>query len=377
MINNLELFNLIINYSTIVLVCVGEFGDILYQLIKTNFPNKVVIRCDNASIHQKKGVIAVEDAIIFDDSSKVYLIANIRNYQVIKEQLQKEGVQKENIFLGVTKDILSDVREKRMEYKSKPLGKLQFEVDLVSHCNLNCKCCSQFSPIAEEYYLDMDVMRRDFEQLSRLFGGECQRIYLIGGEPLLHPKIVEAMHIARDNFVGEICIFTNGILLRKQDELFYDVCKEKCIKIIVTKYPIDYDYEELKKYVENKGVEFEFFGNTSDYKYMSNLGLDLSGTQDINTSFSFCWESNNCIKLKDGKLYTCTRPAAIERFNTFFGENLEVSPSDYVDIFKEENGTDILNRLARPIPFCKNCKIIHGRKAMDWGRSRKAIEEWL
>lgn len=110
---------------------------------------------------------------------------------------------------------------------------------------------------------------------------------------------------------------------------------------------------------------------------MTNLGLDIEGKQDIFKSFIHCGEANNCIKLKDGRLFTCTRPAAVYKFNQFFGKNLEVVDEDFIDIYKAESKDEILRKLSSPIPFCRYCNVLGERRAMEWGRTSKNIEEWL
>jgi hypothetical protein len=61
----------------------------------------------------------------------------------------------------------------------------------VDHCNLNCKGCTAFSPVAEEKFMDVNMFERDCERLAELTGGKIELIDLLGGEPLLHPKINE------------------------------------------------------------------------------------------------------------------------------------------------------------------------------------------
>ena len=103
-----------------------------------------------------------------------------------------------------------------------PQCQLKFEVHIVEHCNLNCKQCAHFSPLAEKSYLPVERYERDCRRLSELFRGEMSSILLLGGEPLLHPQITEIMRVTREAFpVGRIRIVTNGILLPKMAEDFW------------------------------------------------------------------------------------------------------------------------------------------------------------
>jgi MoaA/NifB/PqqE/SkfB family radical SAM enzyme len=64
------------------------------------------------------------------------------------------------------------------------------EMHVVDHCNLNCKGCSHFSPIADELFTDIGEFTRDLQQLRRLVSN-IEVIRLMGGEPLLHPNITD------------------------------------------------------------------------------------------------------------------------------------------------------------------------------------------
>ena len=100
-------------------------------------------------------------------------------------------------------------------YKNvKPRKQIVIGVHLVEHCNLKCKGCDNFSPLANEEYVDVKQYKADFERMAELFGDNAERIDLYGGEPLLHPQIIELIRITRDSFPqSPITILTNGILL--------------------------------------------------------------------------------------------------------------------------------------------------------------------
>ena len=70
-----------------------------------------------------------------------------------------------------------------------PRDTLRFEIHLCDHCNLNCKGCGHFSPLAQKRFLDPAVFERDCRQLSKLSNRKIELIDLMGGEPLLHPHI--------------------------------------------------------------------------------------------------------------------------------------------------------------------------------------------
>lgn len=368
--------------SIVVITGGGDAGLYLYRMLRKEAAEKSIFLCDNS--HKKQGryreyeVYPVEEmARRYQDG--IFLLTSSIHENMMRDQLIALGIKEKNIILAVTEETEIFLNEQQRKKKLTPKQKLQFEVDIASHCNLNCKCCSQFSCIADEEFIDVDQMRRDFERLGTLFDRECERIYLIGGEPLLHPRLPECMEIARNAFpVGKISVFTNGILLGSCNEDFWRVCRDNRITIIVTKYPIVLDYEKISQKAIEENVTFEFFGASEDFKFMTNMGLDLSGNQLPEESFACCIEANNCIKLSNGRLYTCTRPAAIYKFNNYFKKNLTVSEQDFIDIYQTGSAEEILMSLARPIPFCRYCNQDRGVKhAMSWGQTEKRIEEWL
>lgn len=334
--------------------------------------------CDNSHIMQQDvRVLTVDKAVVLHRDA-AYLLTSSIHEQTMKNQLLKLGIPAEHIILAITKEALDYDYHCKEKKKLKPLKKLQFEVNLVEHCNLNCKCCTQFSCIAEKEYIATDVMKRDFMRLGKLFEGVCERIYLIGGEPLLHPDVEKCMKIAREYFpVGKISIFTNGLLLPECKETFWQCCRENDIELIVTRYPISFDYAQIEKRADEEGVCFEYYGASEDFKYMTCLNMDSAGRQDIKKSWVDCKESNNCIKLRNGKLFTCTRPAAIYKLNRYFDMNFEVKEADYIDIYEVQTGKEILEELAKPIPFCRYCNPVNGRKALEWGPTEKMRCEWI
>ena len=263
-----------------------------------------------------------------------------------------------------------------MPIKKKP-SKLRFEIHLAEHCNLNCKACNNFSPIAEPELVDVDEFKRDFERLGSLFSGECERIYLLGGEPLLHPEIITLMKISRANFVkGDIDVFTNGILLTKMSPDFWKTCHDTNIGIIVSAYPINLTIDEIKALASNAGVKIQWaWGQSSQDRDLFVIRpIDVSGKQNAKVNFGICPRSVNCVMLSHGKLCSCSLVPNIYHFNKFFGESIPVLKENYIDIYEDLTSDEILSRLAEPIPACKYCSF--NSKIIKWGISRKELTEW-
>ena len=41
---------------------------------------------------------------------------------------------------------------------------IRFIVDIVDHCNLNCKGCGHFSPLASKSFLDLETFENDLRR---------------------------------------------------------------------------------------------------------------------------------------------------------------------------------------------------------------------
>ena len=251
-------------------------------------------------------------------------------------------------------------------------------IHLADHCNLNCRGCDNFSPLAPKIYAEITTVEKDLERISNLGGNRVGEVQLLGGEPLLHQNVVDFLVLARKYFPQTpVKLVSNGVLLPRQNDDFWESCRQNNIEIVVTKYPINIDHESLKNLAESKNVKFSFYGSTKDVlKTMQCMPLDLLGKQNVKDSFSRCSAANRCIALDNGKIYTCTTIPYVKYFNLKFNENVKVTERDYLDIYKVESFDEIMSFLCTPPPFCRYCN----QKGMIWDISfdvsKKSIEEW-
>ena len=249
---------------------------------------------------------------------------------------------------------------------------------LAEHCNLNCKNCDHFSPIAKPCLAKIEDFERDIKRFAQISRQKLYKLNLLGGEPLLNPQIIDFMRIARENLPKtKIRIITNGILLNEQKEDFWHACNKYDIKIVVTKYPIKLDFEKIKNTAKKHNVKFKFYGETGGVTKTSyHLPLDLKGQQNISENFANCFHANRCVMLKNGKIYPCTVAPNIEHFNKFFGYEIPLTDQDGIDIHTTEDIKEVLKFLAKPIPFCKYCNVKCRTFGHEWEISEKKEEEW-
>jgi MoaA/NifB/PqqE/SkfB family radical SAM enzyme len=258
----------------------------------------------------------------------------------------------------------------------RPLKRLRIEVQIADHCNLNCISCNHFSPIAKKFFLDIADFERDCSRISELTE-KIEYFNLLGGEPLLHPQIIDFCKIARKYFTnGTINIITNGILLLNQPDEFWETCAIKNIQIIITRYPINLDITKIERKAFESKVPLKYWPPNNNLKTMLKVPLDINGRQDGKNNYRMCGQANACIQLRHGKIYTCSVIAYIDYFNCHFNKNLKVTEKDYIDIYKAANIEEIYSFLCKPMPFCRYCNIKKAVYGLGWDISRKQITEW-
>lgn len=294
----------------------------------------------------------------------------------------KQIIQMKNYVLNKVYNLLVKVAYKlrRFELFRKMyvvlVGNGSVEYHVCDHCNLNCKCCSHFSPISERRSVTLEETDENFRKLSQNYNVHYKTIRLLGGEPLLHPQINNIIQIVRGYFpTKEIQIFTNGILLLKQDDTFFDTVIKNNIQIRVTRYPCGVNYDEIKTLLDEKGVNYFFtsFRSSID-KFEKRLLFEKGGCNWLK-NYLLC-EQSFCHQLRDGKIYLCPYLAYSDKLNTKFGAKFKHEKCDYIDISKHVSRWDVLWKFGIPGRACRYCDR-KGIETIDWEHSKRIREEWV
>lgn len=264
-----------------------------------------------------------------------------------------------------------------------PYTLLRFEVQVAEHCNLNCKDCNHYSALAEEDYLDVTEYERDCARLSELFDSEVKHISLLGGEPLLNPRLPEIIRITREAFqVGKIRVITNGLLLPSMSDSFWKACRDYRITLATTRYPIKFDYAKWEKYAEDHGVIWESYkyaniDGESDVKLMHRDLISTTGRHIVEHNYYHCPWANSCLTLSHGRLYTCVKPVHAHYLKKHFNLDIHLSERNGVDIYKVKDAYELMEKVNRPIPFCQYCNLDSLCYEEAWGPSQKDRYDWI
>lgn len=248
-----------------------------------------------------------------------------------------------------------------------------FEVHITDHCNLNCKGCAHFSNLCKPTFADLAEFESDMRRMAELF--DVRQIYLLGGEPLLHPDVAAFVRIARDVFPRtRLYLMTNGTLVTRMSEEFWRALAETNVVLLADSYPIGLPVEEIDGLGARYGVTVEW---TVPREEFFKIPIDPAGGHDPAKSFHKCKGYNNCPIVRDGKLYPCAYIAFADVFRERFGiaEGLEVAEHDAFPIRDSRDGDAGLEFLLTPRSWCANCNM-DAMEFYTWGRSRKDISEW-
>ncbi len=108
------------------------------------------------------------------------------------------------------------------------LGDLQTQhscillLDITENCNLRCPTCFAESGPGVARYARFEHIMRSLDAAIGREGGSIDVLMLSGGEPTVHPDIVEILHGAASRKVSRILLNTNGVRIARDDR-FVDV----------------------------------------------------------------------------------------------------------------------------------------------------------
>jgi ABC-2 type transport system ATP-binding protein len=248
-----------------------------------------------------------------------------------------------------------------------------FEIHITDHCNLNCRGCAHFSNLCEPWFAKPAEFEADMKDMAEHFSA-VEQIYLMGGEPLLHPKVAEFVRIARRYFPeSRISLMTNGTLVLRQNEEFWSALHDTDTVLLCDSYPIGLPVEQIDRLGRDHDVKVEW---TEKREQFFKIPIDPAGGHDPADSFRACQGFNNCPIIRNGRIYPCAYVAFADVFAGEFGlEGLEVSDRDSISIGAEADDEAIMEFLSNPVPWCAHCNM-ESREFYTWGRSKRELEEW-
>ena len=256
----------------------------------------------------------------------------------------------------------------------KPAFGYRLEIHLADHCNLNCKSCAHFAPLAEPKFVDLNQLEQSLRHLSEI-GVERHyyAVHLQGGEPLLCPDVEEVCRIVRQYLPSiKIMLITNGILLPSQSEHFWKAMNQFKIEVCMTVYPIELDLDTIRKRAEEYGVSCSIFAD-GNVQWRRRPLSDKAPYSRYKNYFQ-CAMFQVCNQLYDGKLFMCPVSAYCGHLNKAFGTRFEQKKGDYIEVEDIKSLRQIKIWNALPHESCKYCA---PTQKMSWDISKREKDEWI
>ena len=270
-----------------------------------------------------------------------------------QQRFQNVYVANENILFANIESLDDIIKYfDRVDFNKPFLNYL--EVNVVDHCNLNCKGCAHFSNVSNRNFVSLDSFTDDLKIISEKFNLYYFR--LLGGEPLLHPNIVDLVKIARAILKKTtIVLVTNGLLIPKLDDKVLQSFADNNIIISISLYkPTSMLLNDIREKLDKYNIKYLI----NDNYYNEPEVIDFFQTR---LSTKKVLENNNVHKictgrfLRNGKISKCYYSLLIDILNKKYGVNFELSDSDYVDLHEISDGWKAIDKLTQRIPFCDYC----------------------
>lgn len=224
------------------------------------------------------------------------------------------------------------------------------EAHVVDHCNLTCAECCSLSPHLPRWQVEPAHLADDLARAARVLAPGVFK--LVGGEPLLHPELVELVHVARRSGIApRISLTTNGLLLERTPDSLWKAIDAFTISL----YPRPALDAGARAEIEARAAQFDVALNwkrQDDFVVMNRLAASTDD-DELRSLFADCWIRERCHMVRAGRFYTCTRPPHFHAYyrgeRDFTGDGLAL------------DGDDLRDRLhaylmrSEPLAACAHC----------------------
>jgi hypothetical protein len=150
----------------------------------------------------------------------------------------------------------------------------------------------------------IEAFSKDLEALGRVF--HSKQLRRLGGEPLLHPQLIDLLTEARRICVADsLVLITNGVLLHKAPSELWELIDQLCISV----YPgvsRRLDDEECARICNAHGVRLAITDYQTFQKTVINNRID--DPELVKVIFRDCKNASDwsCHAVHDGRFYKCS-----------------------------------------------------------------------
>jgi hypothetical protein len=186
---------------------------------------------------------------------------------------------------------------------------IKLEIHASHACNFTCESCSHFSNNGHKGFLTPE----DADYQMGLWSNRLnpQRFCVLGGEPLLNPRIEEFLRIARKHWKGAVELITNGFLLPHFSNLG-SLLRELDINLVISKHgnspKFDEQWDVVMTCLNSMNIPYYVRDSISNWtRRYKGYGPNVLPYEDNRPedSWNIC-PCKYCLQILDGKLYKCS-----------------------------------------------------------------------
>lgn len=248
------------------------------------------------------------------------------------------------------------------------------EINLTAHCNLKCYGCGRGSPALAEEFLSVEELRADLRALAKVL--RVHEFKLAGGEPLLHPRLLEIIDTVRaSGIANKITLITNGVRLHEADDALW----QKIDEIWVSAYPgvrRRLSQQDILELGRKHGVVIEYnFMQSFTRRLLNTRNADPALVDDI---FSTCYQRGGCHSIYRGRYYQCASGAFIPKWLDRIGADGGDFSADGIAIHGGGLRARVDRYLAREdaLNACNWCLGSIGSEFDNRQVNNRGVEEW-
>ncbi|MBZ5606427.1 MAG: radical SAM protein [Acidobacteriia bacterium] len=202
-----------------------------------------------------------------------------------------------------------------------------------------------------------DELARDMGALAKvLFADE---IRILGGEPLLNPRIVPILRAARASEVAaRVVVPTNGVLLHTMPDDFWENVDEVRLNLYPGARPNERRIEQARQRAQESGTQLEISGYSS---FRVTMVTEPHPPGPItNLIFRTCKNAHmyHCHMVHAGWFYKCSCPAYFTEYLARLGQPGYQPENDGFDIHRAADLRTELWRFlteSRALDACRHC----------------------
>lgn len=217
--------------------------------------------------------------------------------------------------------------------------------------------------------MSIEEFTETIQLLSKKLGYITKRLMILGGEPFLHPQLIDFIKIARQYMPESthIDVLTNGIALDKNIDFYSNLAVEQNVGFVVTPYPLNYN-NLFKQSYPNIG----FMATRLTYQWPQ---VDLSGAQS--NSYANCpVYTLPCFIIRDKKIHMCPFSACIHCFSDTFNQSIYPIEQDYLDLNTVDE-EQLINFISKgPEHICQFCHHSNNNNSYYWHQGVNKLQDY-